>query len=96
MLKHLIFLKFRPEVTNVEINAIEKGLAALPAVIPEITSFEFGRDTIHSDRSFDFALISTFTDPEALKRYQVHPAHQEVLVLVKAACHQIAAVDFQV
>ncbi|MEA2109419.1 MAG: Dabb family protein [Pseudomonadota bacterium] len=96
MLRHLIFLKFKPEVTDAEINAIEKGLAALPAAIPEIQSFEFGRDIIHSDRSFDFALVSTFADPEALKRYQLYPAHQEVLVLVKAACNQIATVDFQV
>jgi hypothetical protein len=81
MLRHLIFLKFRPEITDPEINSIEKGLASLPAAIPEIESFEFGRDIIHSDRSFDFALVSSFTDPEALKRYQVHPAHQEVLVL---------------
>ncbi len=96
MLRHLIFLKFRPEVTDAEINAIEKGLAVLPAAIPEIESFEFGRDIFHSDRSFDFALVSSFADQEALKHYQVHPTHREVLVLVKAACDQILAVDYQI
>lgn len=96
MLRHLIFLKFKPEITDLEINAIEKGLAALPAAIPEIESFEFGRDIIHSERSFDFALVSTFADLAALKRYQAHPAHQEVLLLVKAACEQILAVDYPV
>lgn len=95
MLRHLIFLKFKPEITDPEINAIEKNLAALPAVIPEIESFEFGRDIVHSERSFDFALVSTFADLTALKRYQVHQAHQEVLVLVKAACSHILAVDYQ-
>ncbi len=95
MLRHLIFFKFKPEITDSEINAIEKGLASLPTAIPEIESFEFGRDIIHSDRSFDFALVSAFADPAALKRYQVHPAHQEVLALVKAACSHIFAVDYQ-
>lgn len=95
MIRHLILLKFRPEIREDEIKAIEMGLEALPATIPEIESFEFGRDIIHSDRSFDFALVSSFKDLDALKRYQLHPAHQQVLVLVKAACTQILAVDYR-
>ena len=96
MIRHLIFLKFKAETTGAEISAIEKGLAALPAAITEIESFEFGRDIIHSDRSFDFALVSSFQNVEALKRYQLHPAHQQILVLVREACEQILAVDYQI
>ncbi|RLB71141.1 MAG: Dabb family protein [Deltaproteobacteria bacterium] len=96
MIRHLIFLKFKPETTENDIKAIETGLAALPAAIPEIESFEFGRDLVHSERSFDFALVSRFKDLDALKRYQLHPAHQEILVQVRAACTQILAVDYQV
>ncbi len=96
MIRHLIFLKFKPETTENNIKAIEAGLAALPAAIPEIESFEFGRDLVHSERSFDFALVSRFRDLDALKRYQLHPAHQEILVQVRAACAHILAVDYQV
>ena len=95
MIRHLILLKFKPGIQENAVKAIETALAALPELIPEIKSFEFGRDIIHSDRSFDFALVSLFKDLEALKRYQQHPAHQEALVLVKASCAQILAVDYQ-
>ena len=95
MIRHLIFFKFNPETTESDIKAIEAGLAALPAASPEIECFEFGRDLVHSERSFDFALVSLFKDLDALKRYQLHPAHQEILVQIKAACAQILAVDYQ-
>ena len=58
MLKHVVFLKFKEGVTEAEIAALEKGLAGLPAKIPEIKGFHFGRDVIHSERSYDFALVS--------------------------------------
>ena len=79
MLKHVVFFKFRPETTEAQIQALEGGLGALPGTIPEILDFEFGRDVIRSERSFDLALVSGFADREALQRYQEHPRHQEVL-----------------
>ncbi|MBN2332298.1 MAG: Dabb family protein [Deltaproteobacteria bacterium] len=95
MIRHLIFLTFKPEIQDADIAAIERGLAALPAKIQDISSFEFGRDIVRSERSCDFALVSSFADLEALKRYQVHPDHQAVLAKVKAACSQIQAVDYE-
>jgi hypothetical protein len=29
-----------------------------------------------------------------MQRYQVHPAHQDVVTLVKALCASVVAVDF--
>jgi hypothetical protein len=96
MIRHLIILKFKPETTAAQIDAIAAKLSGLPAVIDEIEDFEFGRDIVRSPRSGDFALVSTFADLDALKRYQVHPAHQEVLALVTTAAAHIAAVDYVV
>jgi len=95
MIKHVVFFKFRPEVPEGKILQLEKDLAGLPAVIPEIKEFQIGRDVIHSDRSFDLALISAFTDLDALQRYQVHPNHQAVVALVKEIAEKVAAVDFE-
>lgn len=94
MLKHIVFLKFKPGTTEDDISDIEKGLSGLPDRIPEIKRYEFGRDIVRSDRSYDFALISEFEDQEAMKRYQVHPYHLVVLNKIKAVCEDIAAVDF--
>ena len=95
MLQHVVFMKFKPTATETQIADMEKGLAALPNAIPEIRGFEFGRDIIRSERSYDFALVSSFADLEAMKKYQVHPDHLLVLDKVRGVCESILAVDFE-
>lgn len=94
MIKHIVFLKFKAETSEDDIAGIEKGLAGLPERIPEIKRYEFGRDIIRSDRSYDFALISEFEDQDAMKQYQRHPYHFAVLNKINAICEDILAVDF--
>ena len=86
MLKHVVFLKFKKDVPESAIAEIEKGLGELPDIIPEIMEFQFGRDVLRSERSYDFALVSEFENLEAMQRYQVHPAHQKVVAKIKEVC----------
>jgi len=95
MLKHVVFMKFKEGITEAEISSLEKGLGALPAKIPEIKGFQFGRDVVHSERSYDFALVSDFENMEAMKRYQVHPDHVPVVGMVRSMSASILAVDFE-
>ncbi|MHC1743152.1 MAG: Dabb family protein [Syntrophobacteraceae bacterium] len=95
MLKHVVFMKFKPEATEDAIQDLEESLAALPGAIPEIKQYEFGRDVLHTERSYDFALVSAFENLDALKRYQVHPDHVVVLNKVRALVESILAVDFE-
>ncbi len=95
MLKHVVFMKFKDDVTDDKIAALEKGLAGLPGVIAEIKGFYFGRDVIHSERSYDFALVGDFESLEAMQRYQVHPAHVAVVGIVRSLSSSILAVDFE-
>lgn len=94
MIKHVVMLKFKKDVQESGIGELEKKLGALPGVIPEIKSYEFGRDIVRSERSYDFALVSVFKDTESLKIYQVHPRHQEVLKTVKDLCESVIVADF--
>ncbi|OIP91143.1 MAG: stress responsive alpha-beta barrel domain-containing protein [Syntrophobacteraceae bacterium CG2_30_61_12] len=96
MLKHVVLMKFKKDLQPGAIDQLEQGLGALPAVIGEIKQYEFGRDVIGSERSYDFALISGFDDLAAMKRYQAHPEHQQVLRHVLKICDGILAVDFEV
>lgn len=88
-------MKFKPDTSETDIADLEKSLGALPAVIPEIKAYEFGRDIVRSERSYDFSLVSAFDDLESLKRYQIHPNHQVVLGKVVKLCDSILAVDFE-
>ena len=94
MIQHVVVLKFKAGVSDSDIEALENALERLPGTIPEIMTYDFGRDIVRSERSFDFALVSSFKDLDALKRYQGHPEHLKVLDLVKKMCDQIVAVDF--
>jgi hypothetical protein len=94
MLKHVVFMKFKPDVTAPDIEGLMHALGGLPALIPEIREFVFGPDILRSDRSWDFALISAFENVEAMNRYQVNPDHQIVVQKVRAMCESIVVVDF--
>jgi quinol monooxygenase YgiN len=94
MLKHVVFFKFKASKGEAEIEDLEQSLAALPSAIPEILSYQFGRDVVRSERSYDFALVSSFKDFDSMQRYQQHPEHQVVLKKVNELCESVLAVDF--
>jgi quinol monooxygenase YgiN len=94
MLTHVVLFKFKPETSAADAARLETELNGLPAVIAEIREFRVGRDVVRSERSYDLALVSAFEDLAAMQRYQVHPAHQAVVALVKTLCAGVVAVDF--
>ena len=95
MLKHVVFMKFKPAVTASDIDQLEQALGGLPALISEIREFVFGQDILRTERSWDFGLVSTFENEEAMNRYQVNPDHQIVAQKVRAMCDSIVVVDFE-
>ena len=94
MLNHVVLMKFKPEVSEQDVRELEKALDALPNKIMEIKMYEFGRDILKSERSYDFALVSLFANLSALKRYQEHAEHLPVAARIKSMCSSIATVDF--
>jgi Stress responsive A/B Barrel Domain len=95
MINHVVLMKFKPDVNDDAIDALEKSLDDLPNKIVEIQTYEFGRDRVHSEKSYDFALVSLFANLEAMKRYQEHPAHLKVLQKIKTLSENIIVVDFE-
>ncbi len=96
MLRHVVFFKFNAGVAEEEVCDLIESLRALDGVIPEIRDLEVGRDIVRSERSFDFALFSSFDDLEAMQRYQIHPDHQAVVAKVKRLCEKVVAVDYEI
>lgn len=94
MLKHVVFMKFKEGISDAAVADLQASLAGLPSAISEIRGFQFGRDVLHSERSYDFSLVADFDDLDAMKRYQVHPAHVAVLGKVRQICDATVVVDF--
>ena len=94
MINHIVMMKFKAGIQNTDIQALETALDELPNKIVEIHSYEFGRDIIRSEQSYDFALVSLFANTESLERYHHHPEHQTILDQLKNLCESIITVDF--
>jgi hypothetical protein len=95
MLKHIVIFKFKGNASESAIAEIEKSLRGLPGIIPEIKEYQFGRDVLHSERSYDFALVSGFESLEKMQHYQVHPTHQKIVAQLKELSESILCVDFE-
>ena len=95
MITHVVLMKFKPDVTDETIEELAALLDRRPDRIDEIQSYDFGRDVVRSERSYDFALVSVFANLDTLKHYQAHPDHQVVVKKLGRMCTHIIAVDYE-
>ena len=93
MIKHVVLAKFKPGVTEADVAELSKRLVALPAIIPEIKGYDFGQD-VRPEKTLDFALVSTFEDMAAMKRYLVQPDHVVVGKYIRGLCESLQVADF--
>lgn len=94
MITHIVFFKLkdnRPE--QVEVTA--KILRDMEGKIDVLRSIEVGVDILHSERSYDIALITKFDSMADLDAYQVHPVHQKVIEHMSTVRESAVAVDFE-
>ncbi len=95
MINHVVLIKFKPGVSDSDIDALEKSLDDLPNRIVEIQTYEFGRDLLHTAKSYDFALVALFANLEAVQRYQEHPDHLKVWQQITRLSKNTLTVDFE-
>ena len=94
MIRHIVLFQIKPEFRN-ELPQLVANFQAMKGRIPGLLDLEAGVDVLHSDRSYDLALICTFQDRAAFDAYQTHPVH----MTVRARMHQVrqasVACDFE-
>ena len=64
MVRHVALFRWKPETTAEDVSKVEAALHRLPATIPCIKSYRFGRDLGVQDGNADFALVADFTDQD--------------------------------
>lgn len=96
-IRHIVLWKLAADDADtraLHAEQMEERLMALPAQIDEIEHFEVGRNVAYPQTNWDIVLVSEFADVDALERYQVHPAHQDVAVFVRSVVSERAGIDF--
>jgi hypothetical protein len=94
MLTHIVCWKYKAETSEQEREEHVSKLRALPNVIPNILSFNVGRDILQLERSFDTGLVAVYPDRAALDFYTDHPEHQEIAAMSKRIAERVVSVDF--
>jgi len=94
MIVHIVMFKFNEKNKEENLLVVKSKLEELVSKIPTLLSIEVGIDFNQSDRAFDLSLYSTFNTKDDLKTYAVHPAHLEVVELIKSVTSQSKVVDY--
>jgi hypothetical protein len=78
MITHVVSFRFEDGVSWQDSRAVAAGRISQnhPRHIPEILSWSAGPNVTPRPDAYDFVVIGTFADRDALQRFQIHPDHQ--------------------
>ena len=94
MVVHIVMFDFKEEKKAENIQKTKAMLEALPQKIETLNYMEVGIDFLHSERSYDLVLYSTFDTVDGLDAYRVHPEHLRVVEFIKSVTDSSKVVDY--
>ncbi len=85
MFAHLVLIKFKPGVTRADprVAAWEAKFKTLEKKCPGIVRCEYGFNFSDRPIAYDIGVNMAFDTRENLAAYGPHPAHQEVVVMLR-------------
>jgi len=92
MITHIVLFKL---IDRSNAKKARDVLLGMKGRIPQLRHIEAGIDVLHSERSYDLALVTKFDSMEDLKAYQAHPVHVEVLKYMTSVRESSVAVDYE-
>jgi hypothetical protein len=98
MVRHYGILKFKPEVTNPEIDECFDALTSMVGKIPGLLDLEHGPYQSDEGLNEDFShgFIMTFDSVESRDAYLPHPVHEAVKDIVVPRLEKVIVFDFVV
>lgn len=94
MIRHIVMFKIKDEYKD-EIPQLVENFYGMKGKIEGMLELEAGADVIHSERSYDLALITLFENREAFDAYQTHPVHMPVKKRIHEVFSVSSACDFE-
>ena len=95
MIRHIVMFKIKDEC-KAEIPQLVEAFYGMKGRIEGMLELEAGADILHSERSYDLALVTLFENRKAFDAYQTHTVHMPV----KKRMHEVrsgsVACDFEV
>lgn len=94
MITHIVMFKLMDRSPE-SIERAVQVLRNMEGKIDELLHLEVGTDKLHSERSYDIALVTKFESMETLQAYQVHPVHKEVIQYMATVREAAISVDYE-
>ena len=79
VLRHVVLMRWKPGTSDAQKQAVREGLAALPAAIPQIRSYQFGDDAAIVEGNFEFAIVADFDNRSDFQTYAADDTHQKLI-----------------
>ncbi|WP_428648320.1 Dabb family protein [Roseibium sp.] len=78
MIRHIVLIKFKPEVSEAEISGMFQELRTIEAQVPGILDITSGRSESPEkiERGYMHGFVVDFESWNALEAYQTHPDHK--------------------
>jgi hypothetical protein len=78
MIRHIVLIKFQPDVRDETITDLFEELRAIQQVVPGVLEITSGRSESPEkiERGYMHGFVVDFQDWVALEAYQSHPAHK--------------------
>jgi len=94
MFTHIVFFKLK----NIEKASEARNiLLSMEGKIPQLKGLEVGVDLLHTERSYDLALVTRFDSQKDMETYAVHEYHvNEVLKYLKPMLESSKVVDYEI
>ncbi len=94
MIRHIVLFQIKDEY-KAEIPQLVKNFYGMKGKIEGLMDLEAGQDVLHSERSYDIALVTTFDSMDAFRAYQTHPVHMPVKKRMHEVRSASVACDFE-
>lgn len=94
MFYHLHYFKFKPEVSEAEIEQLMRELAGLKDKIPVLKEFWVGKNVSPHGAGFQYGEVALFEKPEDLEVYNRHPEHRKLVRKIGPKLAGGASMDF--
>jgi hypothetical protein len=94
MITHIVFYKLKERTPEI-VQKTKEVLLNMKGKIEQLQHIEVGADVVHSERSYDIALVTKFNSMADLDAYQVHPVHKEVIAYILSVREASISVDYE-
>ncbi|CTQ55507.1 Stress responsive A/B Barrel Domain protein [Roseibium album] len=78
MIRHIVLIKFQPDIREETITDLFEELRAIQQVVPGVLEITSGRSESPEkiERGYMHGFVADFQDWDTLEAYQLHPAHK--------------------